>query len=99
MRPSRAKYRSESSRLALRFSIAMLLALFVAALCQAQDIPIGVTYVRHGEHIYIEGCNIRDTSDTSTCMVAHPDHLTPTGLNTYTSLTRGASISLAAGFW
>src|SRR5580700_6370614 len=90
MHPSRAKYRSESSRLALKFSIVILLALFAAALCQAQDIPIGVTYVCNGEHIYIEGCNIRDTSDTATCMVAHPDHLTPTGLNTYTSVTRGA---------
>jgi hypothetical protein len=57
---------------------------------RAQDIPIGVTYVCSGEHIYIENCNIRDTSDTSTCMVAHPDHLTPTGLNSYTYLTRGA---------
>ena len=90
MHPSRAKSRSESSRFALKFNIALLLALFAAALCHAQDIPIGVTYVCSGEHIYIEGCNIRDTSDTSTCMVAHPDHLTPTGLSTYTSVTRGA---------
>jgi hypothetical protein len=90
MHPSRAKSRSESPRFALKFNIALLLALFAAALCHAQDIPIGVTYVCSGEHIYIEGCNIRDTSDTSTCMVAHPDHLTPTGLNTYTSVTRGA---------
>jgi hypothetical protein len=90
MHPSRAKSRSESSRFALKFNIALLLALFAAALCHAQDIPIGVTYVCSGEHIYIEGCNIRDTSDTSTCMVAHPDHLTSTGLNTYTSVTRGA---------
>ena len=56
----------------------------------AQDIPIGVTYVCSGEHIYIENCNIRDTSDTSNCMVAHPDHLTPTGLNSYTYVSRGA---------
>jgi hypothetical protein len=90
MHPSRATSRSKNSRLALKFNIALLLALFAAALCHAQDIPIGVTYVCSGEHIYIEGCNIRDTSDTSTCMVAHPDHLTSTGLNTYTSVTRGA---------
>jgi hypothetical protein len=89
MRPSRANYRSKSSCFASKFNIALLPALFAAALCHAQDIPIGVTYVCSGEHIYIEGCNIRDTSDTSTCMVAHPDHLTPTGLNTYTSVTRG----------
>lgn len=56
----------------------------------AQDIPIGVTYVCNGEHIYIENCNIRDTSDTSNCMVAHPDHLTPTGMNSYTYMSRGA---------
>lgn len=55
-----------------------------------QDIPIGVTYICSGEHIYIENCNMRDTSDTSNCMVAHPDHLTPTGMNSYTYVTRGA---------
>ena len=55
-----------------------------------QDIPIGVTYICNGEHIYIENCNIRDTSDTSNCMVAHPDHLTPTGINSYTYVSRGA---------
>src|SRR5271154_7461884 len=79
-----------STRLTLKICAAMLLTLFAAALCNAQDIIVGVTYVCNGEHIYLEGCNIRDTSDTSTCMVAHPDHLTPTGLNTYTSMTRGA---------
>src|SRR5580692_10013115 len=61
-----------------------------ACMASAQDIPIGVTYVCSGEHIYIENCNIRDTSDTSTCMVAHPDHLNANGMNTYTYLTRGA---------
>jgi hypothetical protein len=65
------------------------LLLVLAAFCNAEDIPIGVTYVCNGEHIYIEGCNIRDMSDTATCMVAHPDHLTPSGLNTYTSVSRG----------
>ncbi|MGC2616341.1 MAG: hypothetical protein WA354_20075, partial [Terracidiphilus sp.] len=55
-----------------------------------QDIPIGVTYICNGEHIYVENCNIRDTADTSNCMVAHPDHLTPTGMNSYTYVSRGA---------
>lgn len=74
-----------------RHCFALLLAALAGiSFASAQDIPIGVTYVCSGEHIYIENCNIRDTSDTSTCMVAHPDHLTPTGLNTYTYLTRGA---------
>jgi hypothetical protein len=80
----------ESARLAAKIGAATLLVLFAAAICNAQEIIIGVTYVCNGEHIYLEGCNIRDTSDTSTCMVAHPDHLTATGLNTYTSMTRGA---------
>jgi hypothetical protein len=56
----------------------------------AQDIHLNVTYICNGEHIYVEGCNIRDTSDNSTCMVAHPDHLTRTGLNSYTTMTRAA---------
>ena len=61
-----------------------------------QDIPIGVTYICSGEHIYIENCNIRDTSDTANCMVAHPDHLTPTGMNSYTYVSRGALKKAAA---
>jgi hypothetical protein len=80
----------ERTRLAAKIGAATLLVLFAAAICNAQDIIVGVTYICNGEHIYLEGCNIRDTSDTSTCMVAHPDHLTSTGLNTYTSMTRGA---------
>ncbi|MGA7108388.1 MAG: hypothetical protein WBV28_04965 [Terracidiphilus sp.] len=60
------------------------------ATAQAPDIPIGVTYVCNGEHIYIENCNIRDLSDTANCMVAHPDHLTPSGMNSYTYASRGA---------
>jgi hypothetical protein len=83
-------YGRKRIRLAAKIGAATLLVLFAAALCNAQEITIGVTYVCNGEHIYLEGCNIRDTSDTSTCMVAHPDHLTSTGLNTYTSMTRGA---------
>jgi hypothetical protein len=53
------------------------------------EIPIGVTYICNGEHIYVENCNIRDLSDNANCMVAHPDHLTPTGLNSYTYVPRG----------
>ncbi len=74
--------------------MAILCAVFIASLANgqaaSQDISIGVTYICNGEHIYIENCNIRDTSDTSNCMVAHPDHLTPTGLNSYTYVSRGA---------
>ncbi len=74
----------------LRFALALSPLALAACLASAQDIKVGVTYVCSGEHIYIENCNIRDTSDTSTCMVAHPDHLLPNGMNSYTYLTRGA---------
>jgi hypothetical protein len=70
------------------------LALAVFALTSiaaaAQDIKLHVTFVCNGERIYVDSCNIRDTSDTSTCMVAHPDHLTKTGMVSYTTMTRGA---------
>jgi hypothetical protein len=80
-------------------SSARLLSLLfcVPLLASAQDIKLHVTYICNGEHIYVENCNIRDTSDTSTCMVAHPDHLTPTGMNTYTYMTRGALKNLLPG--
>jgi hypothetical protein len=71
-------------------SLVLLFALFAASSAAAQDIPLGVTYICSGEHIYIENCNIRDLSDTATCMVAHPDKLLPNGMNSYTSVTRGA---------
>ncbi len=78
-----------SNRLIAALCMAAL-AIFFASSAAADDILIGATYVCSGEHIYIEGCNVRDLSDAGTCMVAHPDHLTPSGLNTYTSMTRGA---------
>ena len=83
---------SRVCRLSLLFaiSIAALTPLRAPAQAASQDIPIGVTYICNGERIYIENCNIRDTSDTSNCMVAHPDHLTPTGINSYTYVSRGA---------
>ncbi len=79
-----------SSVFRLSVLIAVTIATFSPRHASAQDIPIGVTYICSGEHIYIENCNMRDTSDTSNCMVAHPDHLTPTGLNSYTYASRGA---------
>ena len=74
----------------LRHALALSPLLVAACVATAQEIKIGVTYVCNGERIYIENCNIRDTSDTSTCMVAHPDHLNANGMNTYTYQTRGA---------
>ena len=90
MGPCSSSRCGKSVRFTVKLVVGMLLGLWAAALCSAQDIPIGATYVCGGEHIYVEACNMRDTSDTSTCMVAHPDHLTPSGMNTYTNLTRGA---------
>lgn len=76
----------------MRLRPVLVLSIFALAslAAAAQDIKIGVTYICNGERIYLENCNIRDTSDTSTCMVAHPDHLTPTGMTSYTYMTRGA---------
>jgi hypothetical protein len=34
----------------------------------AQEIKLNVTYVCNGEHIYVDSCNIRDLSDTATCI-------------------------------
>jgi len=58
-------------------------------LAEGQDIPIGATYVCNGERMFVENCNIRDTSDTSKCMVGHPDTVLPNGLMKYTYETRG----------
>ena len=40
--------------------------------------------------MYVENCNIRDLSDTATCMVGHPDRATRNGIMAYTNETRGA---------
>jgi hypothetical protein len=82
-------FRSVDSRSLIAF-VALTSAALLSVPAVSQDIPIGVTYICNGEHIYIENCNIRDTSDTSNCMVAHPDHLTPSGMNSYTYMNRGA---------
>ena len=74
-------------------SVRLILALAIAAVAlpaAAQDIKLNLTYVCNGEHIYVENCNIRDTSDTSTCMVAHPDRPQHNGFMVYTYETRGA---------
>jgi hypothetical protein len=71
-----------------------ILSLFLLAasfsLAQAQDLQLGVTYTCGGERLYLESCNIRDLSDTSTCMVAHPDRPKHNGFLAYTTETRGA---------
>ncbi len=70
--------------------LAAMAGLFFAAIASAQTIQTGVTYVCNGERIYIENCNIRDTSDTSNCMVGHPDTILSNGLMKYTYESRGA---------
>jgi hypothetical protein len=72
------------------FSIAALLVLFSGGIAAAQELQKGVTYVCDGERMFIENCNIRDLSDTATCMVGHPDTVLPNGLMKYTYETRGA---------
>ena len=70
------------------FAIAVLLFLFVACIATGQTLH--VTYVCNGERMFIENCNIRDPSDTATCMVGHPDSVLSNGLMKYTYETRGA---------
>ncbi len=66
-----------------------LLILFVTATDFAQDLQTKVTYVCNGERIVIDSCNMRDLSDTSKCMVGHPDTILSNSLMKYTYETRG----------
>ncbi len=72
---------------------AVVLAIFVllfAGVASAQSFNTGVTYVCGGERMFIESCNMRDTSDTSTCLVQHPDRPQHNGFVAYTNETRAA---------
>jgi hypothetical protein len=71
-------------------AITAWLCFFAASIAAAQDVRVGVTYVCNGEHVFVENCNIRDTSDSSNCMVGHPDHILSNGSMQYTYATRGA---------
>ncbi len=76
--------------MSVRFTILSVAALIgFSSLVYADDIQTHVTYVCNGEHLFIENCNIRDLSDNSNCMVAHPDKMRPNGFPTYTYETRG----------
>ena len=70
-------------------AIGILIALLSVKL-RADDIQLGATFVCNGERMYVENCNLRDTSDSSTCMVAHPDRPRKNGLMAYTYETRGS---------
>jgi hypothetical protein len=74
--------------MAMKISFALAGTLAITA-AWAQDIPLHLTYVCNGEHIFVDSCNIRDTSDSSTCSVAHPDKPLHNGLLAYTTETRG----------
>jgi hypothetical protein len=75
----------------LKSTIAILLAAFAATLSAQQDYTLpNVPYICNGERLVIENCNVRDISDTSICMVGHPDHVMPNGLMQYTNMTRAA---------
>jgi hypothetical protein len=71
-------------------TLTLLIAVLTSAFAAAQDIPLHVTYTCAGEHIYIDGCNIRDLSDTATCSVVHPDHVGANRIAAITSETRGS---------
>src|ERR1700722_1015846 len=75
---------------------ATLLCLSFGGVAFAQEFKIGAPYVCSGEHLFVENCNIRDTSDSGTCMVGHPDHVMPNGLMQYSNATRGSLKQLLA---
>jgi len=70
-------------------ALALAAAILAGVRADAQDIKLNVTYVCNGERMYVESCNIRDLSDTSTCQVAHPDRPQHNGFMAYTTETRG----------
>ncbi len=76
-------------RIGSRINSTLGAALMACITAAAQDIPKNVTYVCGGERLYVESCNIRDLSDTSTCQVAHPDRPMHNGFLAYSSETRG----------
>lgn len=74
-----------------RLNATLGIAAVLGAAASAQEIRLNVTYVCNGERANVENCNLRDTSDTSTCMVGHPDRPTRNGLMAYTSGARRSS--------
>ena len=79
-----------SNRFAYLVCTAGFCLFLASAVARAQDIKLNVTYICNGEREYVESCNIRDTSDASTCQVAHPARPQHNGFMAYTSETRGA---------
>jgi hypothetical protein len=75
-------------RAALAVAATGALVLCGIGIASAQDVHTGVTYVCGGERLLVESCNMRDTSDTSTCLVQHPDRPPHNGFPAYTNETR-----------
>jgi hypothetical protein len=71
-------------------AVASIGAFVLCGIASAQDIHAGVSYVCEGERLLVESCNMRDTSDTSTCLVQHPDRPPHNGFPAYTNESRGA---------
>lgn len=69
--------------------VVAFVALLFAGVASAQSFQTGVTYLCNGERMLIESCNMRDVSDTSSCLVQHPDRPLHNGFVAYTNETRG----------
>ena len=71
------------------FGFSMAVGLLACGIAYAQDVPTGLMYVCNGERLEIESCNMRDLSDHTSCLVAHPDRPLHNGFVAYTNETRG----------
>jgi hypothetical protein len=81
--------RPSCSRTNIRLHLTLGIAMLPCISAIAQDIKLNVTYVCNGDRMYVESCNMRDVSDTSSCMVGHPDRAKG-NVMAYTNETRGA---------
>jgi hypothetical protein len=66
-----------------------LVGLLACGFASAQEVQTGVTFMCGDERLLVESCNMRDTSETSTCLVQHPDRPKHNGFVAYTNETRG----------
>jgi len=71
------------------FCFSAVLGLLACGVASAQDLQTGVMFVCNGERLEIESCNMQNLSDTSSCLVAHPDRPLHNGFTAYTNETRG----------
>jgi hypothetical protein len=71
------------------FCFSAVFGLLACGIASAQDVQTGVIYVCNGERMEIESCNMRDLSDKTSCLVAHPDRPLHNGFVAYTNETRG----------